>query len=224
MFLRLKDERFIRPPQETQRNWTIQRALDEFSDDLQHLDRTSKRFVRGSERAAMAKDWNSSKAHYDGSQLIIEGQQVMQDWERPLMKAMADVVTESHGEVLEVGFGMGISASFIQQAGVTSHTIIECNHDVAAEFETWRGQYPGRDIRLVSGRWQDVYQSIGPFDAIFFDTYPLEEEESVQTVINSITFAESFFPIAATLLRKGGVFRITPTKLIHSAAATSASF
>jgi hypothetical protein len=51
-----------------------------------------------------------------------------------------------------------------------------------------------------------VHHAIGPFDAIFFDTYPLEEEEFVQTVINSITFAESFIPVASKLLRQGGVF------------------
>ena len=51
----------------------------------------------------------------------------MEDWQTPLMKAMARHVTESHGDVLEVGFGRGVSAELIQRLGVASHTIVEPN-------------------------------------------------------------------------------------------------
>ena len=200
------DHDFIKPPQEAQRNWTLQRALDEFVDDLQHWDRISKRFVLGSERAHIQHEWGSSAAHYDDSQLIIEGQQVMQDWERPLMKAMADVVTATHGDVLEVGFGMGISATYIQEQGVRSHSIIECNDEVIEQFNKWKSQYPERDIRVIRGKWQDVAGQLGQYDGVFFDTYPLSEAEFKEYVIDNITFAESFFPVASSCLRKGGVF------------------
>jgi amino acid adenylation domain-containing protein len=199
-------EDFIRPPQEAQRNWTLQRALDEFVDDLRHWDEVSKRFVQGSERARIRREWSRSEAHYDDRQLVIEGQQVMQDWERPLMKAMADVVTEGHGDILEVGFGMGISATYIQERAVRSHSIIECNDEVIEQFNTWKGQYPGHDIRLIRGKWQDVADQLGQYDGVLFDTYPLSEEEFKEYVIDSITFAESFFPTASACLRKGGVF------------------
>jgi amino acid adenylation domain-containing protein len=204
--LHIRRTDFIRPPQEAQRNWTLQRALDEFVADLQHLDQVAKRFVAGSERAEIGREWSRSRAHYDDTQLIIEGQQVMQDWERPLMKAMADVVTETHGDVLEVGFGMGISATYIQERGVRSHSIIECNEEVIAQFEQWRAQFPERDIRLVCGKWQDVTEQLAQYDGVFFDTYPLSEAEFKEYVIDSITFAESFFPVAAACLRPGGVF------------------
>ncbi len=39
----------------------------------------------------------------------------MEDWQTPLMQAMARHVTETHGDVLEIGFGRGVSAEFIQQ-------------------------------------------------------------------------------------------------------------
>lgn len=204
--LHLRQDDFIKPPQKAQRNWTLQRALDEFVDDLKHWDQISKRFVPGSERAAIQHEWGRSVAHYDDSQLIIEGQQVMQDWERPLMKAMADVVTAGHGEVLEVGFGMGISSSYIQGRGVKSHSIIECNDAVIGQFDEWKSQYPERDIRLIRGKWQDVVGQLGQYDGVFFDTYPLSEAEFKEYVIDNITFAESFFPVASSCLRKGGIF------------------
>ncbi|ULA61380.1 MAG: Non-ribosomal peptide synthetase [Nitrospira sp.] len=206
VFLKINKDEFLTPPRANQRNWLLRRALDEFSDDLLALDDVSKRFVSGSDRADIARSWTDSHAEYRPSELIIEGQQVMQDWEAPLMKAMADIVTEQRGDVLEVGFGMGISASYIQAGEPRSHTIIECNREVMQAFGAWADRYRGRDIRLVQGRWQDVLDDLGPFDGVFFDTYPASEAEFEESVINSINFAEGFIPVAAKLLRPGGVF------------------
>ena len=204
--LELTSDTFISPPRQSQRNWIVQQALDEIADDLKHLDKISKRFVAGSERGRIQHEWRRSEAQYDESQLVIENQQVMQEWERPLMRVMAQIAAETHGDVLEVGFGMGISATHIQELGVKSHTIIECNRDVAKVFTAWKGRYPGRNITLIEGKWQEVVNRLGTYDAIFFDAYPLNEEEFVEHVINSVTFAEHFFPVAAGCLRKGGVF------------------
>ena len=206
--LKLQDDRFINPPLEGQRSWLIRRTMDEIADDLRHLDEVSRRFVPGSARPRLATqlEWHKSKASYDQSQLIIEGQQVMQDWEAPLMEAMAKVVTESHGDVLELGFGMGISATYIQKFGVKSYTIVEYNDEVVKRFEKWKSQYPGRDIRLIHGRWHDVIDRLGTYDGVFFDTVPTYEEEYLREVIDNVVMAEDFFPVAAKCLRKGGVF------------------
>jgi amino acid adenylation domain-containing protein len=206
VYLKMNKGEFLSPPRPNQRNWLLRRALDEFSDDLLALDDLAKRFVTGSDRAGIEQGWTGSRADYRPSELIIEGQQVMQDWEAPLMKAMADIVTESRGDILEVGFGMGISASYIQEKCPRSHTIIECNRDVMRAFTDWRGKYPDRDIRLVQGTWQEVVEGLGSFDGVFFDTYPASEAEFEEAVINSITFAEAFIPAAARLLQPGGCF------------------
>ena len=121
----LKDDNFISPPRESQRSWLLRRALNEFADDLVALDEASKHMVSGSARVHLQQEWSGSGVKYDDTQLIIQGQQVMQDWERPLMKAMAEIVTESHGDILELGFGMAISATYIQEFGCRSYTVIE---------------------------------------------------------------------------------------------------
>lgn len=204
--LRIDDPGFVSPPQANQRNWVLQRAVDELADELQHLDEVTRRFVPGSARPEMSSGLDARAAEYDDSQLVIAGQQVMQDWERPLMQAMAAIAAEQHGDVLEIGFGMGISAGFIQSHGVRSHTIIECNPEVRTAFDAWRAGHPGRDIRLVDGRWQDVIDQLGQFDAVFFDTYPLTEQEFDDYVVSDVTFAAHFFAAAARHLRPGGVF------------------
>ena len=53
--------------------------------------------------------------------------QVMMNWEDEIMSASAAYVTENGGDILEIGFGMGISAGYIQSHSISSHTIIE-NH------------------------------------------------------------------------------------------------
>lgn len=197
----------ISTPDPNQRNWALRTALDELAEDLVASDRISKRYVPGSPRREIKGEWAKGQANYaDASQLIIEGQQVMQDWERPLMKAMADIVTESHGHVLEVGFGMAISATYIQESGVASYTVIEPNEEVIARFDVWKAGYPGHDINLVKGKWQEVIDQVGMFDAIFFDTYPLSEEEYQKYILEDVTFAAHFFAAAAAHLKPGGVF------------------
>ncbi|HEY4055607.1 MAG TPA: class I SAM-dependent methyltransferase [Kofleriaceae bacterium] len=202
----LTDDNFLKPPDPSQRNWSVVRTLEEATEDLVHLDRVSKRFVDGSKRSAITEQWAKSQAKYDDQQLIIDGQQVMQEWERPYMEAMADVVTETHGDVLEIGFGMGISASYILAKGVKSYTVIEANEEVKTKFDAWATKYPGQNVRLVLGKWQDAIGALAQYDGIFFDTYPLSEDEFQKFVVEDSTFAEHFFAAAAEHLRPGGIF------------------
>ena len=50
------DDNYVTPPRPSQRNWILQRTLNEFADDLIHLDKTSKRFVIGSDRVELLVD------------------------------------------------------------------------------------------------------------------------------------------------------------------------
>ena len=204
--LDLHDADFVKPPKESQRNWLIQQSVNELVSELYHLDKAAKSYVPGSQRVLLKDEWKTSPANYDGSQLIIQGHQVMQEWERPVMKAMAEWVAETHGDVLEVGFGMGISATYIQEVGVKSYTLVECNDGVIEAFEKWRLSYPNSDIRLIRGKWQDTTELLGSYDGVFFDAYATSEEEITAYVRNSVTFAQAFFPVASNCLREGGVF------------------
>lgn len=194
--LLIKDDQFIRPPQDAQRNALLNRALKEFTDDLIALDQQSSRFVRGDLQHHLE----------DRTQDQLSDDQIMEDWQIPLMQAMALLVTESHGDVLEIGFGRGVASTMIQAQKVRSHSIIECNDTVVERFHRWKASYGEEDIRLIHGLWQDTIDELGLFDGIFFHTYPLNQEEYMEYVNNSVTFAEHFFSVAARHLRPGGVF------------------
>ncbi len=194
--LQIKREDLIPPPREAQKNWLLNRAIKKFADELIYLDLLAKRLIRGTDQTTFE----------DRTHKPLDSQEIMEDCQIPVMKAMADVVTENHGDILEIGFGRGIASTYIQDRGVQSHTIIECNDSVVERFHQWRQQYSDRTIELIQGKWQDVIEQLGKYDGIFFHTYPLNQEEFLAYVVQSTTFAEHFFPTAASLLRKGGIF------------------
>jgi guanidinoacetate N-methyltransferase len=194
--IEIKTEDFIRPPRDAQRNALLNNALNEFSENLQALDKLAVRFVPGKLQIALE----------DRTQKILSDDEIMEEWQIPLMQAMAEVVTETHGNILEIGFGCGVSSTFIQEQCVLSHTIIECNDSVVERFLNWKELFKQNKINLVHGLWQDTIDDLGLFDGIFFHTYPLNEEEYMKNVHGRATFAEHFFKAAAEHLRPGGVF------------------
>lgn len=196
ILVHVKDETFLQPPREAQRNWMLNRLMKETADDLEALDEAARRFVRGGEPITMR----------DRGQAALSDAEIMEDWQIPVMRAMAEAVTDTHGDILEVGFGRGVASSLIQEQRVRSHTIVECNPHVIRGFSSWVSRYPDRDIRLVEGMWQDVVEGLGPYDGVFFHTYPLTEQDFAEQVVQSVTFAAHFFPMAARLLRGGGRF------------------
>ena len=56
-------------------------------------------------------------------------QQVMMEWERPYMEASIDML-QPKGDVLEIGFGCGYSATQIMKYPIESYTVIECDPGV----------------------------------------------------------------------------------------------
>lgn len=197
---------YIDAPRAAQRHWVTNRSVDELVEQLDHLDLIAPDFVSSDTRRAIAPgDWSRSEVKFIDGQLLIEDQQVMQDWEVPLMRRMAEVVTESHGDILEIGFGLGLSAGFIEACGVRSHTIVELNDDVAEVARTWAAAQ-NSDIEVVSGHWDQQVSQLGLFDGVFWDAFPTSESEFDDYVLRDSTVSEAFFPVASTHLRPGGVF------------------
>ncbi|MEN9343934.1 MAG: hypothetical protein RLZZ453_721 [Chlamydiota bacterium] len=102
--------------------------------------------------------------------------QVMMAWEKPYMHACIDAL-QPKGDVLEIGFGLGFSAERIQSYNPKSHTIVEFHPEVLKKAREWAKSRP--NVILVEGTWQEVLPSLGVFDSIFFDDYPLESEEEM---------------------------------------------
>ena len=92
------------------------------------------------------------------------------------------------GDVLEIGFGMGYSATQIQKYNPKSHTIIEMDPLVIKRLKRWAKDYD--NINIIEGTWQKEIHNLGKFDEIFFDDYPLEHPKNT---FEKKLIAERFF-------------------------------
>ena len=190
------DPNAIPTPRSEQRQWLVGERLRELSNELDHLDEIAPKMISA-----------SGSLTIDGRDVApLQPDEIMEDWQIPLMRSMAKIAAQAAGDVLEVGYGRGISSRMIQEYNPRSHTIIECNPTIVADAELWKSEHPDRDIRIVQGYWQDVVDDLDLFDGILFHTYPLSVEELSEVLSKYSTYAENFFPHAAKLLRPGGRF------------------
>lgn len=97
------------------------------------------------------------------------GSEVMMDWETGIMEKHAEVVTENGGHILELGFGMGICSTFIQQHNIESHTIIEIHNQVFERLLEWAKDKP--NVIPVKGDWCDNIPKGKVYDGIMYDTW-----------------------------------------------------
>ena len=164
------------------------------------LPRISQIKASGGEFAKHIDEWKDAPTTFTEEKLEIFGRSVMEKWEEPYMKELANIVTSKGGNILEVGFGMGISARYIQEREIEEHIIIEGNADVFVKLEEF-AQQAKHKVTPIFGLWQDVVDTLpnDSFDGILFDTAPITEDEV-------IVLRYSFFEQAYRLLKKGGVF------------------
>ena len=98
-----------------------------------------------------------------------QGAEVMMSWEAPIMEKSAEFICHNSGDVLEIGFGMGICSDYIQEQKPKSHTIVEVHPQVLEKLYTWAEDK--ENINIVSGDWCANLAQLGTYDGIYFDTY-----------------------------------------------------
>jgi guanidinoacetate N-methyltransferase len=160
---------------------------------------------RGAERPQAQRPLDMAEILISEHSLLIERQQVMQYWERPLMARMARGVCKAGASILEIGYGLGISASEIQSMRPRRHVIVEANPAVAELARRWRADLKA-DIEIVESRWENVDFGQETFDGVLFDAYPSDEEEVQTNLSQGKKAAEKFFPMAEKLTAEGGKF------------------
>ena len=122
----------------------------------------------------MSKPYISSSLTFYDNKIVVEdsgshhnGMEVMMDWEHPIMSASAAYVTRNGGDILEVGFGMGISAGYMHSHSISSHIIIENHPQIIPRAVEWANKKS--NVTIISQSWADVTGSLGTYDGIFYD-------------------------------------------------------
>ena len=94
--------------------------------------------------------------------------EVMMAWEAPIMEKSTEVICHNKGDVLEIGFGMGICSDYIQAQDVNSHTIVEIHPQIIEKLKVWAEDKD--NVIIVEGDWYSV-DELTEYDGIFLDTY-----------------------------------------------------
>nr|CAO98827.1 arginine methyltransferase [Nakaseomyces delphensis] len=137
--------------------------------------------------AADPETYLKTKLKYTDDALITEHNKdgVMMDWETNIMKLAADTLTSSQpaGEcvVLNIGFGMGIIDTFLNEKKPKKHYICEAHPDVLAKMKE-DGWYEKEGVVVLEGKWQDTLNKLLDdgtvfFDGIYYDTFSEHYED-----------------------------------------------
>lgn len=153
------------------------------------------------------------------SSSISDQTQTYMDWEDQILSASAAYITQNGGDILEIGFGMGISANYIQSHSIDTHTIIENHPDMITKALSWAANKS--NVTIVTGSWYDILQmryvsndgktwqaNLGEYDGIFYNTYgdihmyefssslnSLSKLNGVATWWNSVTGSNNYYNI-----------------------------
>ncbi len=126
----------------------------------------------------------------------------MSGWEKPYMRKLAEIATANakQGRILELGFGLGISAGFIQENAPYEHVIIEMNREIAMAARSF-GDRQASKVTILEGFWGKILCQTSR--AIVFRAFcsihiPYPKSKSTRFFIHSWSMPIVFFP-------KGGV-------------------
>lgn len=143
------------------------------------------------------ENYLNQKIKFTGSSLLSEDgfTPIMMDWETDMMRKTADLICSKGGDVLNIGFGMGIVDGFIEDHDILTHTIIE-PHPIVIEKMRTEGWFERNRVKILQGKWQDFLDSLDKFDAVYYDTSPAESElESIK-----------FYKNVHNIIKPGGIF------------------
>jgi len=128
--------------------------------------------------------FEASKIYYNDANASIE-MEVMMDWEDKVMEKSANYVCENGGDILEIGFGMGIAANYIQANSITSHTIVENHPQIIEKAKIWANEKS--NVTIVEGDWYDIKESLSTYDGIFYDTFGDDSMDKFKDSLTNLT-------------------------------------
>lgn len=151
-----------------------------------------------------------TKLEYKDGALVTKDRKdgVMMSWETDLMRkgcdsllkgASIDGEIDNEVNILNIGFGMGIIDTMINNKNPTKQYICEAHPDVLAKLRH-DGWYEKPNVVILEGRWQEQLNKLLSegnvfFNGIYYDTYSEHYEDMLE-----------LFDIVVGILKPHGVF------------------
>lgn len=149
-------------------------------------------------------EWKNLPCVKTESGLFIGESTVVEYWEEPIQKKLAELSTKKRGKVLEVGFGLGLASKNIQRFGPKSHFIIEAHPELVKHAVQWHSK--NDNVFVISAFWEEVIEHLnGGFDGIIFDTYPTDGSNFTGGKEETINLIIPFLHYSFSLLNPSGV-------------------
>lgn len=88
---------------------------------------------------------------------------------QPLEEKFAEIVSQNGGDILEIGFGMGLSANKFVNSDINSYTCIEINNTIYQSALNWaQGK---SNATVLNDNWEEFLQNTPEkYDGIYFDS------------------------------------------------------
>ena len=87
-------------------------------------------------------------------------------------------VCENGGDILEIGFGGGVTADMIQNYNIKTHTIIERDDYFFEKLWEWSVDKP--NVKVIHGDWVNDIPKNKKYDGVFFDLWNDSEDYARQ--------------------------------------------
>lgn len=122
-----------------------------------------------------------TKAYRDEIVLLLKNgvheYELMGSYQEPYMKKLAEIVTRNGGNILNIGYGLGIIDNEIEKkrktGSIQKHFVIEINNHIANKARE------KADLIVFSGSYKERIKDIpdNTLDAVVYDGFPLSEKD-----------------------------------------------
>tara|TARA_R110000803_G_scaffold59729_5_gene118581 strand:+ start:3466 stop:4083 length:618 start_codon:yes stop_codon:yes gene_type:complete len=138
------------------------------------------------------RDYHKEKLTYvDDLLLDSYGSAIMMGWEAPIMKHQAELICKNGGDILNVGFGLGLIDTYIQSHNISTHWIVESHPDVYNKIVN-DGWLSKPNVKVIFKPWQEAIHDLPKFDGIYFDTW-LEDQSPFNKIVPNLLKPNGIF-------------------------------
>ena len=124
------------------------------------------------------RPYHNEKLTYtdEGNLMDSRGNAIMMSWEDGIMEHQASHLCANGGDILNVGFGLGLIDNYIQSYSPITHWIIESHPEVQRKIIE-DGWLKKPNVKVIFKPWQEVIHYLPKFDGIYFDTWGESQNE-----------------------------------------------